>query len=440
MKKIAIHDATIITMDEKRSVRRADILIEGSIISKIGNLKPGDYKNATRIRADGLTATPGLIQTHVHLCQTLFRNLADDLELLDWLKLKIWPFEAAHTPASIRSSARLALAELIRGGTTTILDMGTVHHHDYIFEQIEASGIRAFSGKAMMDECPGGPKGLEESRAWSIGESLRLKRDWHNRADGRIQFAFAPRFVLSCSESLLCDVRDLSRDENLLVHTHASENRGELQAVIQRCQASNVEYFHRIQLANERLCLAHCIWLNDREMEIIRDTKTKVMHCPSSNLKLGSGIAKVPELLAMGIPVSLGADGAPCNNNLDMFQEMRLAALIQKPRLGPKSLTAETVFEMATINGAKTLRMDDQIGSIEVGKKADIILMDLENIHSTPAESIYSQIVYSAHSTDVKTVIIDGKIIMKDREIKTFDVSSVTDEAKRELKKLLRRI
>ncbi|NUM81118.1 amidohydrolase family protein, partial [bacterium] len=216
MKKIAIHDATIITMDEKRSVRRADILIEGSIISKIGNLKPGDYKNATRIRADGLTATPGLIQTHVHLCQTLFRNLADDLELLDWLKLKIWPFEAAHTPASIRSSARLALAELIRGGTTTILDMGTVHHHDYIFEQIEASGIRAFSGKAMMDECPGGPKGLEESRAWSIGESLRLKRDWHNRADGRIQFAFAPRFVLSCSESLLCDVRDLSRDENLL--------------------------------------------------------------------------------------------------------------------------------------------------------------------------------------------------------------------------------
>lgn len=435
--KLVIKNGTVITMNSEREILHADILVEKTVITKIGKLTRKDIEKAHVIDASGKIVSPGFVQTHIHLCQTLFRNLADDLELLDWLQLKIWPFEGAHSAQSVGLSAQMGLAELIKCGTTTIMDMATVHHTDHIFEEIERSGIRAICGKAMMDDCYGAPKGLQESKAWSINESLRLKNDWHGRSDGRIQFAFAPRFVLSCSESLLCEVRDIAAENRLLIHTHSSENRNELEAVIRRHGMSNVEYFHHIHLTGERLCLAHCIWLNPAELDILQETKTKVLHCPSSNLKLGSGIAAVPEMLARGIGVSLGADGAPCNNNLDIFQEMRLAALIQKPRLGPKSLTAEKVFEMATLQGAKALGLETQIGSIEPGKKADLAIIDLENIHSLPEENIYSQVVYSARSQDVKTVIVDGKVLMKDRELRTIDEQATTRRIRPQIKKLL---
>ncbi|MBL7959068.1 5'-deoxyadenosine deaminase [bacterium] len=439
MKRI-IKNGKIVTMNAAREVLRGDILIEDATIKKVGRLNRSDFENAKTIDASGLIVSPGFVQTHVHLCQTLFRNLADDLELLDWLKLKIWPFEGAHSPQSIALSARIGLAELIKCGTTTIMDMASVHHTNQIFEEIEKSGIRAICGKAMMDDCAGAPRSLTESMRWSIDESLRLKKDWHGKSNGRLQFAFAPRFVLSCSEKLLCEVRDIAADEKLIIHTHASENRSELDEVVRRYQKSNIEYFHHIHLTGERLCLAHCIWLNSNEMDILQETLTKVLHCPSSNLKLGSGIAPVPEMLDRGITVSLGADGAPCNNNLDIFQEMRLAALIQKPRVGPKSLTAENVFAMATIQGARTLGMEKEIGSIEPGKNADLVLMDLENVHSMPEENIYSSIIYSARSTDVKTVIVDGKVVMKNRELRTIDEQQVVKNIRPQIKKLLNRI
>ena len=438
--KLVIKNGTVITMNPARDILRADILIENSVIIKIGRLTRKDIDKARIIDASGKIVSPGFVQTHIHLCQTLFRNLADDLQLLDWLKLKIWPFEGAHSAQSIALSARMGLSELIKCGTTTIMDMATVHHTDHVFEEIDRSGIRALCGKAMMDDCDGAPKGLQESMTWSISESLRLKKDWHGRSNERIQFTFAPRFVLSCSEKLLCEVRDIAAENQLLIHTHASENRSELDAVVKRYGMANVEYFHHIRLTGERLCLAHCIWLNSAELDILQETKTKVLHCPSSNMKLGSGIAPVPELLNRGISVSLGADGAPCNNNLDIFQEMRLAALIQKPRLGPKSLTAETVFEMATLQGAKALGLEKKVGSIEAGKKADIIVMDLENIHSLPDENLYSRIVYSARSQDVKTVIVDGKILMKERELRTIDEQEVIRSIRPQLKKLLTRL
>ncbi len=427
-------------MNSRREILQGDILIEDSSIRKVGRINRSDMEKSRVIDASGLVVSPGFVQTHIHLCQTLFRNLADDLELLDWLKLKIWPFEGAHSPHSIALSARLGLAELIRCGTTTIMDMATVHHTDYVFEEIDRSGIRALCGKAMMDDCEGAPKSLKESTAWSVDESLRLQKEWHGKSNGRIRFAFAPRFVLSCSEELLCDVRDAASESRTLIHTHASENRGELEAVIERCKMSNVEYFHHLRLTGDRLCLAHCIWLNSREMDILHETKTRVLHCPSSNLKLGSGIASVPEMLARGIGVSLGADGAPCNNNLDIFHEMRLAALIQKPRLGPRSITAEQVFEMATWQGARALGLENEIGSIEPGKKADVILMDLRRPHSLPEENVYSQIVYSARATDVQTVLIDGKIVMKNRELRTIDESEAVSRIRPQLKKLISRI
>ena len=427
-------------MNPTRDIIKADLLIDGTEISKIGRLSAKDLNGARVLDATDKIVAPGFVQTHIHLCQTLFRNLADDLELLDWLKLRIWPFEAAHTQKTIGLSARMGLTELIQCGTTTIMDMGTVHHTDYIFEEINRSGIRALAGKAMMDECPGAPSGLAESRSWSISECLNLKKTWHGSAGGRIRFAFAPRFVLSCSESLLGEVRDLAAEESLIVHTHSSENRSELEAVVAKCGVPNVEYFHRIGLTGERLCLAHCIWLNEREMAILRDTRTRVLHCPSSNLKLGSGIASVPEMLGQGIYVSLGADGAPCNNNLDIFQEMRLAALIQKPRLGPASLTAEQVYTMATLGGANALGLLHEVGSLEKGKKADVILMDLERIHSSPQENVYSQIVYSGRSTDVQTVIADGRILMKDRQLRVWDQDEVRASVRPAIQNILRRL
>lgn len=438
--KTIIHNATIVTMNPQRDILHGDVLIEDSRITKVGRIGPQDAPRARRIDASGLTIIPGFVQTHIHLCQTLFRNLADDLELLDWLKLRIWPFEAAHDRRSIALSARLGIAELIKSGTTTIMDMETVHHTDRVLEEIESSGIRAVCGKAMMDECPGAPKGLIESTQDSIKASLALWKNWHLRAGGRIQVAFAPRFVLSCSDRLFHELQELAGHHQLIVHTHAAENRHELEAVHQRFGMANIEYFHSIRLTGDRLCLAHCIWLNANEYDILRDTGTRVLHCPSSNLKLGSGIAQVPEMLAKGINVSMGADGAPCNNNLDMFKEMRLAALIQKPRLGPGSLTARQVFEMATLGGARALHLQADIGSIEPGKKADLSLVDLRKTHSMPADDVYSQIVYSACAEDVRTVLVDGVVVMKDRNLKTIDEERLIRSIQPEVKRLLRRV
>lgn len=437
MKNLIIKDAHVITMNAARDIVRADILIEGNRIKKIGRLKPSEMNHARIISAAGLTAAPGFVQTHVHLCQVLFRNHADDLELLDWLKLKIWPFEAAHTPASISVSAQMGLAELIQGGTTTIMDMATVRHTDYVFEQIALSGMRAFCGKAMMDQSPDSPAGLQETTEHSLKESRRLIKRWHGTENDRIRYALAPRFVLSCSESLLKQVKVIAEDNQLIIHTHASENRGEIEAVLKQTGMRNIDYFSHIGLMGERLALAHCIWLDDNEMNRLKETGTKVLHCPSANLKLGSGIARIPEMLSKGITVSIGADGAPCNNNLDMFTEMRHAALIQKPVLKPTAITAEQVYTMATLGGAKTLGLEKEIGSIEAGKKADIILMDLNKIHCQPAENIYAQIVYAAKSTDVKTVIIDGKIVMADRKLKTLDETAILKESKKQISKIL---
>lgn len=438
--KTLLRNATIVTMNARKDVLKGDILIDGCRISAVGRVSKELSQKARLMDATDRVVIPGFVQTHVHLCQTLFRNLADDLELLDWLKLKIWPFEGAHNPASIALSARMGLLELIQGGTTTIMDMETVHHTDHVLEEIERSGMRAVCGKAMMDECPGAPRHLRETTRWSLQESLRLWKDWHGHANDRIRIAFAPRFVLSCSEGLLHDIRDAAAASRQIIHTHAAENRHELDAVVRRCGKPNIEYFHSIRLTGDRLCLAHCIWLNDREMGILSDTATRVLHCPSSNLKLGSGVAQVPEMLARGISVSLGADGAPCNNNLDMFQEMRLAALIQKPRLGPRSITAEQVFEMATLGGAKALGWEQDIGSIEIGKKADLVVLDLNQPHVLPSENIYSQIVYSAKSTDVRTVLIDGRVIMKDRTLRTISDEDVYSRIRTELRRLLRRM
>ncbi|WP_069650894.1 5'-deoxyadenosine deaminase [Caloranaerobacter ferrireducens] len=436
MKRLLIKNGIIVTMNKEREVLKGDILVEGNKIIKIS--PKIEVEAAQIIDAEGKIIIPGLIQTHIHLTQALFRGQADDLELLDWLKKKVWPLEASHTEESNYISAKLGIAELIKGGTTAIIDMETVNYTDAAITAIYESGFRATTGKCMMDYGEGVPDALMENTDESIKESVNLLKKWHGKGNGRIQYAFAPRFVVSCSEELLIKVRDLAKEFDVMVHTHASENRGEIELVEKDRGMRNIVYLDKIGLTGEKLILAHCIWLNDEEMRILAETGTKVSHCPNSNLKLASGIAKIPELLEMGVAVSLGADGAPCNNNLDMFEEMRTTALIHKARLlNPTVMPSEKVFELATIGGAKAMCMEDKLGSLEVGKIADIVIVNLDSIHNYPTDNvdIISQLVYSAKATDVDTTIIDGNIVMLNRKILTINEKSLKDDVNRMIKK-----
>ena len=426
MSQILVKNGTLVTMNPGREILPADILIKGDRIHAIGpDIDVPATPDIQVIDARGKVVIPGLIQPHIHLTQTLFRGLSDDLELLDWLKKRIWPLEASHTYESNMISARLGIAELIMGGTTAIVDMGTVHHTAAICETVRDTGFRAVVGKCMMDHGTGVPQGLMEDTDHALKESTALMHQWHNSASGRIRYAFAPRFVVSCSEKLLLRVRDIANDNQALIHTHASENQGEIALVEQERGMRNVTYLKHLGITGENLILAHCIWLDPEEMQILNHTGTKVAHCPTSNMKLASGVARVPELLEAGTCVSVAADGAPCNNNLSIFTEMRHAALIQKVnRLSPTAMPAHQVFEMATLGGARAMGQAHELGSLEPGKKADLAIVDLNTPHACPGtgRDPVSRLVYSATARDVVFTIINGKVVMENRRLTTIDL------------------
>jgi 5-methylthioadenosine/S-adenosylhomocysteine deaminase len=424
-------------MNDALDVIEGDALIENGRIAAVGNT--GNARAERTINAAGNYLLPGFIHTHLHLCQTLFRGYADDLALLEWLKQRVWPMEAAHTPASLRAATRLASAELLLGGTTTALTMETVHDTDAVFEALEPMGMRAVVGKCMLDSDAEVPKRLLEETQASIDESLALAGRWHRRANGRLQCAFAPRFAVSCSRQLLEEVGRLSHARDLLVHTHASENRDEIALVRALTGRSNIAYFDHLGLASPRLCLAHCVWVDDGEQAILAERQVKVSHCPGSNLKLGSGIAPVVEMRARGISVSLGADGAACNNQLDMFAEMRLAATLQAARHRPGVLGARDVLAMATREGARALGLEDELGSIAIGKRADLIIVDRDRAHLATSPDPFSALVYSARPTDVRTTIVDGEILVDDFRLTREDASLIAHEARREAEALAAR-
>lgn len=443
MGKTLIRNATIVTMNKNDDIVTGDVMFDGDRIVSVGDRTTSyDPATTTVVEAKGKMLLPGFVQTHIHLCQTLFRGRADDMALMDWLRKRVWPLEAAHDEESVYYSAMLGIGELLRSGTTTILDMETVNHTDFAFQAIAAGGIRAISGKVMMDAGGDVPAGLQEETGRSLAESTALLEKWHGYDGGRIHYAYSPRFVVSCSEQLLKEVRDLSFEHNVLVHTHASENQDEIALVMRERGMRNVVYLDHIGLTSPRLVLAHCIWLDDEERDILRRTGTKMTHCPGSNLKLASGIAPVPELMEQGIEVGIGADGAPCNNTLDMFQEMRLTALLHKARCGPETMNARTVLRMATIGGARTLGLDHLIGSIELGKKADLVMLDLEDFHTFPSYDAdpYSRVVYAASRGNVAHVWVDGKQVVERGKVKTVDKGIVLREADRSIARLLKRI
>jgi 5-methylthioadenosine/S-adenosylhomocysteine deaminase len=434
---ILIKGGTIVTMDSENSIACGDLLIrDGRIVEVATRIDTGADQT---IDASGCAVLPGFVQTHIHLCQTLFRGAADDLSLIDWLKKRIWPMEAAHTRESIRASAQLGIAELIKGGTTCALTMETVRHTEEVLRVVEESGFRATVGKCMMDKGDEMPPELHENSRDSINESLALIEQWDGKAQGRIRCCFAPRFAVSCTRELLTEIAKVARERGVMIHTHASENKTECEIVEHESGQRNVAYLDSLGISGAHVVLAHCVHLATEEMEILARTNTNVSHCPSSNLKLGSGLARVAEMLARKIPVSLGADGAPCNNRLDMFTEMRTAALLQKLAHGPEMLPATIALRMATIEGARALGLENEIGSLETGKRADVAVVDLAQLHSSPRTDVVSSLVYSAQASDVRTTIIDGRLVMRDRELLSLDESSVIENANREATSLMAR-
>ncbi|MGE5185624.1 MAG: 5'-deoxyadenosine deaminase [Acidobacteriota bacterium] len=423
MGEVIFRGGTILTIDPQHRVLAGDVAtVDGAIVHVGGPYTPQTDDYAI-LDCAGCVVMPGIVQAHVHTCQTLARGRADDLELLDWLRQVIWPYEAALDDAAATAAGELACAELLLGGTTAILDMGTVHHTDQIFAAAERSGIRATIGKAMMDAPdPHIPPGLRETTRASLDESARLAKQWHGAAADRLRYAYAPRFVLSCTDELLREVGAQAKARGLGVHTHASENAGEVALVRERFGKPNIEVLDDFGLLGPHACIAHAIHLSAAETTLLAARGAHVCTCPSSNLKLASGICSVPELIAAGVSVALGADGAPCNNNLDGFLELRLVALLHKPRVGPRAVPAPEAVRLATLGGAAALGQADRLGSLEVGKRGDVIAVDVTALHTVPAAAPWSQIAYAAKACDVRHVAVDGEVRVRDRELLTLDL------------------
>lgn len=421
-RRILFQGGTVVTCNRANDVIRADLLVEDGKIVALG--KPAAAlaeKGLTRvIDAKDKAVVPGFVQAHVHLCQTLFRGMADDMPLLEWLKTRIWPLEAAHTEESLAASAELGLSEMMIAGTTTILDMGTVHGYDAVAEACLRSGVRLFGGKAMMDAGVGVPKGLKETCRDSLKESDALHKRWHGK-EGRIAYAYAPRFILSCSEALFRGVSERSNENGALLHSHVAEHPNEREAVRKLLGDDDIAILRKWGFYGKKTILAHGVQLRDDEAKRVAKDGTRIVHCPSANLKLGSGIARVAELDSFGVQLALGADGAPCNNNMDPWVELRHAALLAKSKSGTTKLPAARAFRLATIDGAKALGIGGITGSLEVGKRADLSVVNLNDIHTIPGGDIFSRLVYACTAKDVKYVFADGVMVAKDGEHQLLD-------------------
>jgi cytosine/adenosine deaminase-related metal-dependent hydrolase len=318
----------------------------------------------------------------------------------------------------------LGAAELLLGGTTSILDMETVHHTSAAFEALESIGIRATAGKCLMDAATS-PAALREPTDTALTESADLCARWHGAAGGRLRYCFAPRYAPSCTGPLLRAVSDLAERTGATMHTHAAETPLELDTVRRETGHDEIAYLDSVGISGPRAALAHCVWVDKDDIAVLARQQTNV------------GIAPIPEMLAAGCRVGIGADGAPCNNRLDAFTEMRLAALIQKPRLGPDALPAAQALELATLGGARALGLGTEIGSIEVGKCADLIVLDLDGPHAQPEDAdLVSRIVYSARAADVRHVLVDGKIVVRDGVLKTADTAEIRRRANSEARRL----
>jgi cytosine/adenosine deaminase-related metal-dependent hydrolase len=409
-----IRGGTILPLVEGVAAFGGDVLVRDGRIAKIVKGRAADIHVVRTLDATNGFVLPGFVQCHVHVVQSLLRHQADDVELSEWLRRFTWPYEASLDGDGVEAAAELGIAELLCGGTTTILDFGTSHHHDRVFQVADRLGIRMVSGKTHMDTGNGVPHDLMEDPDRSLAAAEEIATRWHGASHGRLGYAVAPRFALSCSRQLLTGCVDLARSNGWLLQSHASENRWEVEEVRRQTGLRNVEYLHDVGLTGNDVVLAHGVHLEPEEIQILANTDTRICHCPGTNLKLASGIADVRRLMDSGVCVALGSDGAPCNNRLSAFHEMSLAGTLQSLRHGPQALSAAKVLAMATRNGAKTLHMEDHIGTLEEGKAADIAVISLDGWSLLPDGEPSSRIVYGATARDVRHVVVDGCPVVVD--------------------------
>ncbi|ELZ09064.1 5'-deoxyadenosine deaminase [Natrialba aegyptia] len=405
------------------------VVVEDDIIVAVGDRSTcrDQYPDHEHHACDVLV--PGTVGGHVHSVQSLGRGIADDTELLEWLSEYVLPMEASLSADGMRAAAELGYLELIESGTTTCIDHLSVAHADEAFEAAREFGIRGRLGKVLMDK--DSPAGLLEDTDAALEESERLIQRYHGVDDGRIQYAVTPRFAVSCTEACLRGARELADAyEGVTIHTHASENRGEIETVEDETGKRNIHWLDEVGLTGEDVVLAHCVWTNEEEREVLAETGTNVTYCPSSNMKLASGIAPVLDYLDRGINVALGNDGPPCNNTLDPFTEMRQASLLQKvDHLDSEALPAKTVFEMATVNGAQAAGFD-RVGKLREGWKADIVGLETDITRATPLHDVLSHLTFAAHGDDVQFTMVDGKVLMQDGEVLVADADAIRDRAR----------
>jgi len=409
--------------------KKQSLLIKDDLISEIAD-EIDEGKAGKIIDAEGKILLPGLINTHTHLSMTLFRGLADDLSLDSWLNDHIWPMEANLNGDYCYIGALLGAVELIKSGTTTFSDM--YFYMEDVARAVDDAGIRAVLSYGMIDF------GDAERRENEIRENLELFRACNGMADGRIKVFLGPHSPYTASEELLVKVRELADEYNMGIHIHVSETQKEINDSMEERGIRPFEYLEKIGLLGPDVVAAHCVWLSDEEIEIIKKHDVKVSHNPCSNMKLASGVAPVSKLMEKGVCVSIGTDGASSNNNLDLIEELKTASLLQKvSTLDPKVLSSDEAIQMATIRGAEALGLDSQIGSIEVGKKADLILIDTNVANMVPDSSnITSNIVYSANGSNVDTTICNGKILMENKKLTVLDEDEIFAKARQAIKEL----
>ncbi len=442
LSRFLIHDGVLVCMDAAGTVLRGDLLIENGAILALG---PGVATQAggplERFDARGGFVLPGFVQAHLHLCQTLFRGLAEQSDLLRWLRERIWPLEASHTEASMTASVNLGLAELVAGGVTCVNDMGTVRHTDAIGSALEASGVRAVFGKALMDRGEGVPKDLLDAPSTGLDEALALAKRWHGAAGGRLSVSLAPRFILSCSEGLWRDASAAAVERALVLHTHIAEAPSEGREVEASVGRTAARWFAETKVLSPRFVGAHGVWLEDDELATLKSADAALVHCPGSNLKLGSGLADVGRWQGAGLRRGLGSDGAPCNNRLDTFHEMSLAAGISRLCHPEAPLSSRDVLALATCEGARALGLADRVGSLEPGKQADVIVVDASAPSLAPneMEDPYGTLVHAARTADVRMTMVAGRVLYQDGQWSTLDPQRAAAEARMEARGLVRR-
>ena len=415
---------------EGRVIRDAAVRIEGNRIVEIGESyrlkRVGDEEI---VDASKKAVIPGLVNTHTHAAMSLMRGLADDLPLMEWLKDYIWPVEWKSVNKDYcYVGSLLSCLEMVRNGITTFADM--YFHEDACARAVEESGMRACLSTGIFDA---GLEGRATPEASSIQEAVeineRVYKEWHGK-DGRINIGFGPHSVYTCDLETLQKIRELADKYKTLIQIHLAESEDEIKQVREKYGRHPVELLESIGFLGSNMLASHCVWLDSNHIGILKKYGVKVAHSPVSNMKLASGTAPVPEMLEKGIVVGLSTDGAVSNNDLDLFEEMKVAALLHKNNMkNPTVLPAGKVLEMATIGGARVLGLEKEIGSIEIGKRADLTFIDLRKAHLVPMYSIFSHIVYAVESADVSGVIIDGRKIFWDGRVLTIDEDKILDKA-----------